>query len=786
MAVSMNWVSDYVNLDNVDLLDLANKITKAGINVEQVTSKKINGLVIGKVLECIEHPDSDHLHVCKVDIGNDILGIVCGAPNCRKDLKVIVATDGTKLPGGEIKKTKVRGIESNGMLCALSELGLEDIYKDGIHEVEDNIEIGSDANTYLGLNDTLYELDLNPNRTDCNNHLLFAYEVGSVLGRKVVMPETSYEEINENVNDYLKLSVETDKCSMYNAKIVTNLEIKPSPKFIQDRLISAGMRPINNLVDISNYIMLEYGQPLHFFDKEALGDTILVRQAKENERIITLDEQERTLREKDIVITDGKNPVCIAGVMGGLNSGVTNNTKTIVIESAIFEPLNVRYTSLDLNLRSEASLRYEKGLNYEYTTLALNRACHLLEKYAGGKVYSGTLTHDNIEKRIRKIEVTKEQVNKLLGMDLTEEDIDNSLNNLDFEYTKNNDTYTVIVPNRRLDIEEDKADIIEEIGRLYGYEKIVNKLPIGVTKPGVYKGNVKYRKLISKRLRSLGLNETRTYTLISPEEDKLFNYNRQEKIELLRPMNIDKSIIRQTILPSLLKVYNYNVQRKVKNILLYEISNVYYNHHEEETKIAIAMEGNYLENVWTNNQVKVDFYLLKGIIENILDYLGLKNRYSFVQKEINDMHPYMTAEIILDKEPIGYLGRVHPKLAKDNLFVAELSLTKLVDKKVKPIKFKEVSKYPEVSKDLAFIIDKDTPSKTIEDVIRKSGGRLLKDISVFDVYTGENLESTKKSIAYNLIFSDDTKTLTDEEVMEIFNKIIDDVTNKCNAKLRDN
>ena len=568
MAVSMNWVSEYVDLKDIDLKELAEKITKAGINIEQVTTKKIPGLVIGKVIECKNHPDSDHLHICKVDIEKEILDIVCGAPNCRENLKVIVATDGTILPAGQIKKTKVRGVESNGMLCALSELGLEDIYKDGIHEVEEEVEIGTDANIYLGLNDTLYELDLNPNRTDCNNHLLFAYEVGSVLGRKVKMPETSYNEIKENVKDYLKLSVETDKCSMYNAKIVTDLEIKQSPKFIQDRLISAGMRPINNLVDISNYIMLEYGQPLHFFDKESLGDTILVRQATEGEHIVTLDEQDRILREKDIVITDGKNPVCIAGVMGGLNSGVTENTKTIVIESAIFDPLSVRYTSLDLNLRSEASLRYEKGLNYEYTTEALNRACHLLEKYANGKVYSGTLTHDKVEKRVRKIEVTTKDVNKLLGMELTEEDIVNSLNNLDFEYEKKDDIYTVTIPNRRLDIEEDKADIIEEIGRLYGYEKIVNKLPLGVTKPGIYKGNVKYRKLISKRLRSLGLNETRTYTLISPEEDKLFNYNRQESIELLRPMNVEKSIIRQSIVPSLLKVYNYNTQRKVKNILL--------------------------------------------------------------------------------------------------------------------------------------------------------------------------------------------------------------------------
>ncbi len=790
MAISMNWVKEYVDLKDVDLKELATKITNAGVNVEHVVSNDLNNLVIGEVLECDDIPET-HLHKCLVDVGTDKRQIVCGASNVRSGIKVIVSLPGAILPGGfEIKASKIRGYESNGMICALSELGLEEDtpenHAKGIYELPLDAPVGEDVVKYMGLDDTIYELDLNPNRNiDCTNHIGFAYEAASVLGRKVTLPDLSTKPIKDSIKKHFNLEIDTPNCTMYNVKMVKDVVIKESPNFIKNRLIAAGMRPINNVVDISNYVMLEFGQPLHFFDKDKLGDNIKVRMAGDNETIVTLDKKERVLTSEDIVITDGEKPVCIAGVMGGENTEVDYNTKDILIESAIFNSYNVRYTSLRLDLRSEASLRYERGLNYEYTSMAIERACHLLEKYADGKVLSDTIVYDNIEKKEKVAKVSLEEVNKTLGLSMTNEDVKKSLNNLGFDFKESKGVYTVTIPNRRLDVEAHRQDLIEEIGRLYGYDKIESVLPIIPDRAGRYVGAVKYRKLISNRLRALGLNECRTYTLVSDEENEMFKYNRHEKIDLNRPMSSDKKTIRQTLIPSLLKTYEYNKSRNVKDVMIYEIANTYFDKTEEDTKIAILLKGNYINNSWNSKKVEVDFYLLKGILENILDYLGLKNRYHLQEKEIDGIHPGISAEITLDKEPIGYLGRVHPNVSKDDIYVLEMSMTKIVDKKIKPIKFKEISKYPSIVKDLAFIIKKDVTSGEIVDTIKKSGGKLLTDIDVFDVYTGENVKDDEKSIAYSLTFSDPTRTLSDEEVMQIFNKIIEDVTKKHNAVLRD-
>lgn len=790
MAISMNWVKEYVNLEGIDLKELATKITNAGVNVEHVTQNDLNNLVVGEVLECEDIPET-HLHKCLVDVGTDKRQIVCGANNVTKGIKVIVSLPGAILPGGfEIKESVIRGYESKGMICALSELGLEEDtpenHAKGIYVLPKDAPIGEDVVKYMALDDTIYELDLNPNRNiDCTNHIGFAYEVASVLGKKVTLPDTSTKPIKDSIKKCFSLEIDTPNCTLYNAKMVTGVEIKESPDFIKQRLIAAGMRPINNVVDISNYVMLEFGQPLHFFDKEKLGNKIVVRMAGDNETIVTLDKKTRELTSEDIVITDGEKPVCIAGVMGGENTEVDENTKNILIESAIFNSYNVRYTSLRLDLRSEASLRYERGLNWEYTNMAIERACHLLEKYANGKVLSDTIVYDNIEKSEKIADVTLDDVNKTLGLNMKKVDIVTSLNHLGFPYTEKNGVFTVTIPNRRLDVEPHRQDLIEEIGRLYGYDKIESVLPNIPDRAGNYIGAVKYRKLISNRLKSLGLNECRTYTLVSDEENSLFKYDRKDQIDLLRPMSSDKKTIRQTILPSLLKVYEYNKSRGVKDVMIYEIANTYYNKEVEETKIAILMKGNYLSNSWSNTNTNVDFYLIKGILENILDYLGFRNRYSLEAKELDSMHPGISAEVFLDREPIGFIGRVHPSIIKDDVYVIELSMTKIIDKKIKPIKYKEISKYPNIVKDLAFIVNKDVTSGTIIDTIKKTGGKLLTNIEVFDVYTGENVKQDEKSIAYSLTFNDPTRTLSDEEVMQIFNKIIDEVVKKHNAVLRD-
>lgn len=790
--ISLNWVKDYIDLSGEDLKELAVKVTRAGINVEKVITNHIDNLTVGEVVECVNHPDSDHLHICQVNIGDSITQIVCGAPNVRVGLKVITALPGAILPGDfEIKKSKIRGVESNGMLCALFELGLEektdDNYNKGICELDDNAIVGTEPLEFLGLDDTLYELDVHKHRNnDCYYHIGFAYEIASILNKKVTLPSTNYNEIDESMMKYFTLKVETDKCPYYLAKMVKDVKIKESPDFIKKRLISAGMRPINNIVDISNYVMLEYGQPMHFFDYDKLGNNIVVRDAKEGEEIVTLDEKKRTLKSTDIVITDGIKPVCIAGVMGGLNTDVDNNTKNILIESAIFDATSIRYTAGHLNLRSEASIRYGKGLNYEYTKEAIDRACHLLEKYADAKILSGIVSHDKVDKSPKTVKFKAMDVNKMLGITISTTDMEKELDRLDFAYKLNDDEFEVIVPNRRLDIEPNVNDIAEEIGRLYGYHNLVSTLPKVQTREGKYIGDVKYRKLASKRLRSLGLNECKTYTLVSPEMANSFKYRNIENVVLPNPMSIDKSVVRTSLLASLLNTYEYNKSRKVNDVNLYEISKVYDKDYKEETLIGILMKGNYIYNNWSSVSIKTDFYLIKGIIENILDYFGLKNRYSFEASNIDGLHPGICANIILDREIIGVIGRINPSISADDIYMAELNLSKISDKKIKDIKYKESSKYPLVKKDLAFVVKKDISAGSIMSQIKKSGGRLLVDIDVFDVYTGNNVNSDEKSIAYTLTFSDPTRTLTDEEVNQVFNKIINDVEKNLDAKLRDN
>ena len=723
--ISLDWVKDYIDISDQDPRELAVKITKAGINVEKVITNRIDNLVIGEVIDCYDHPDSDHLHVCQVDVGNRVLQIVCGAGNVRKGIKVIVSLPGAILPGNfEIKKSKIRNVESNGMICALYELGLEEKtqenYNKGICELDNNAPVGEDPLKYLGLEDTLYELDVHKHRNnDCYYHIGFAYEIAAILNRKVTLPADDFKEINDDINDHFKLEVATTKCPYYLAKMVTDVEIKESPDFIKRRLIAAGMRPINNVVDISNYVMLEYGQPLHFFDKDKLGKYILVRDAKEDEKIITLDGKERSLTSRDIVITDGKKPVCIAGVMGGENTEDDSNTKSILIESAIFDAVSIRNTANRLNLKSEASIRYGKGLNYEYTLKAINRACHLLEKYANAKVLKGTITHDMIDKSLKVVTFKADDINKILGITITNQDMEKELNRLDFTYELNGDQFKVTIPSRRLDVDPNVNDIAEEIGRLYGYHNLVSTLPKTNIRKGKYIGNVNLRKNISKRLRSLGLNEVKTYTLISRNMANLFDYDNKKVIALPNPLSSDKEYIRKTLLPSLLNVYDYNKTRKVNDIMIYEIAKTYDQEYVEDSKVAILMKGNYINSNWNHINVKVDFYLMKGIVENLLNYLGFKNRYNFIASCVADLHPGMSAKILLDRKEIGIIGRVHPSLCKDEIYLCELSMDKLLVT-TKPIKYKETSKYPSINKDVAFIVDKDISSVDIVDVIKKA------------------------------------------------------------------
>ena len=789
--ISMNWVKDYIDLTGIDLKELATKITTAGINIENVITNHIDNLVIGEVIDCCDHPDSDHLHICKVNVGSEVKQIVCGAHNVRKGIKVIVALPGAVLPGDfEIKAGKIRGEISDGMICALFELGLEEKteenYNKGIEELPEDAPVGENPIDYLGLEDTLYELDVHKHRNnDCYYHIGFAHEVGTILNKEVTYPESKYNEINDDVKDEIELKIDTERCPYYYGKMVKNVKIGESPDWIKKRLIAAGMRPINNVVDISNFVMLEYGQPTHFFDADKLGKNVLVRDAKDGEKITTLDGIERALSSNDIVITDGEKPTCIAGVMGGYNTEVDENTKNIFIEAAIFDAFSITKTATRLNLKSEASKRYGKGLNYEYTISAMDRCCSLLQEYASADILSGSVLHDKIDKTLKTVDVTTEELNNVLGMKMTDQNVEDELKKLDFNYDFNNGIFHIIIPNRRLDVEPNKADIAEEIGRLYGYNNLEDTLPKVETKRGIYVGDVALRKTITRRLRTLGLNEDRNYSLVTKEIANMFNYDNKDVLVLPNPMSKDKEALRLSLIPSLIQTYEYNKARKINDINIYEIAKTYDSNYNEDQKVAILIKGNYINNSVNNVVVKDDFYLLKGILEGLLKYLGFKNRYSFERTEIKELHPGMSAKILIDRKELGIIGRIHPTLVKDEVYVAEISMSKLYELNIKPLKYKEASKYPEIAKDVAFIVKKDVNAGTIIDVIRASGGRLLTGIDIFDVYTGENVNEDEKSIAFNLIFSDSTKTLNDDEVMQVFNKIIKDVTSKLNAVLRD-
>ncbi len=776
MKLSTNFVKDYVDID-VDLKTLAEDMTNVG-NEYDSAEKLINAtnLVIGEVLECDMHPDSDHLHVCKVNVGSEVLQIVCGAPNVRKGLKVIVALPGATLPGDiTIKKGNIRGVESNGMLCSIAELGLESKFlkpedKEGIHELPQEAKVGEDPIKFMEMDDGVIDFELTANRGDLLSILGMAHEIAAIYDKKVKEIDLSHNENKEDINNSFKVVRNTENCSIFLAKKVENVEIHESPTFIKNRLIASGIRPINNVVDISNYVMLETGQPLHYYDADTLKGMLEVRMAKENEKLTTLDNIERTLSTEDIVISDGEKAIGLAGVMGGLETEITENTKNIIIEAAIFEPVKIRKTSKSI-LRSEASTRFEKGLDPNRTYMAIERSCNLLEKYAGATIVGGLVQEDSTSKEDTKIDITFEKINLVLGTIVPKEAVLDVFKRLGFTYEVNGDTITVSVPKRRIDISI-KEDLIEEVGRIYGVNNIEGKLLELPAKAGNYD---KQTRNIRNKMVDLGLNETLSYILVNDKEAKDFTKDDTEIIKLLDPMTEERNTLRHSIIPSLFKVYEYNKARNNKDVSIFEIAKTFYKNKEEygeEKKIACLMTGEFYLGV--DNKKTVDFYIIKGIVEELLDYLGYANRYSFV---VNDtipdaFHPGQSAAISVNNDVVGYVGRVHPEKCKQAVYVMEINLEKLLSKKVGKMKYKEISKYPSVKKDLAVVADKNVTAGEIASYIKKAAGSLLNSSTVFDVYTGAGLEENQRSIAYSLEFSANDRTLTDEEINQILEKII--------------
>ncbi|WP_267830389.1 phenylalanine--tRNA ligase subunit beta [Staphylococcus aureus] len=784
MLISNEWLKEYVTIDD-SVSNLAERITRTGIEVDDLIdyTKDIKNLVVGFVKSKEKHPDADKLNVCQVDIGEDEpVQIVCGAPNVDAGQYVIVAKVGGRLPGGiKIKRAKLRGERSEGMICSLQEIGISSNYipksfESGIYVFSESQVPGTDALQALYLDDQVMEFDLTPNRADALSMIGTAYEVAALYNTKMTKPETTSNELELSANDELTVTIENeDKVPYYSARVVHDVTIEPSPIWMQARLIKAGIRPINNVVDISNYVLLEYGQPLHMFDRDAIGSQqIVVRQANEGEKMTTLDDTERELLTSDIVITNGQTPIALAGVMGGDFSEVKEQTSNIVIEGAIFDPVSIRHTSRRLNLRSESSSRFEKGIATEFVDEAVDRACYLLQTYANGKVLKDRVSSGELGAFITPIDITADKINRTIGFDLSQNDIVTIFNQLGFDTEINDDVITVQVPSRRKDITI-KEDLIEEVARIYGYDDIPSTLPVfeKVTSGQLTDRQYKTR-MVKEVLEGAGLDQAITYSLVSKEDATAFAMQQRQTIDLLMPMSEAHASLRQSLLPHLIEAASYNVARKNKDVKLFEIGNVFFANGEGELPDQVEylsgiLTGDYVVNQWQGKKETVDFYLAKGVVDRVSEKLNLE--FSYRRADIDGLHPGRTAEILLENKVVGFIGELHPTLAADNdlkrTYVFELNFDALMAVSVGYINYQPIPRFPGMSRDIALEVDQNIPAADLLSTIHAHGGNILKDTLVFDVYQGEHLEKGKKSIAIRLNYLDTEETLTDERVSKV-------------------
>lgn len=738
MLISNEWLKEYVTIDD-SVSNLAERITRTGIEVDDLIdyTKDIKNLVVGFVKSKEKHPDADKLNVCQVDIGEDEpVQIVCGAPNVDAGQYVIVAKVGGRLPGGiKIKRAKLRGERSEGMICSLQEIGISSNYvpksfESGIYVFSESQVPGTDALQALYLDDQVMEFDLTPNRADALSMIGTAYEVAALYNTKMTKPDTTSNELELSANDELTVTIENeDKVPYYSARVVHDVTIEPSPIWMQARLIKAGIRPINNVVDISNYVLLEYGQPLHMFDQDAIGSQqIVVRQANEGEKMTTLDDTERELLTSDIVITNGQTPIALAGVMGGDFSEVKEHTSNIVIEGAIFDPVSIRHTSRRLNLRSESSSRFEKGIATEFVDEAVDRACYLLQTYANGKVLKDRVSSGELGAFITPIDITADKINRTIGFDLSQNDIVTIFNQLGFDTEINDDVITVQVPSRRKDITI-KEDLIEEVARIYGYDDIPSTLPVfeKVTSGQLTDRQYKTR-MVKEVLEGAGLDQAITYSLVSKEDATAFAMQQRQTIDLLMPMSEAHASLRQSLLPHLIEAASYNVARKNKDVKLFEIGNVFFANGEGELPDQVEylsgiLTGDYVVNQWQGKKETVDFYLAKGVVDRVSEKLNLE--FSYRRADIDGLHPGRTAEILLENKVVGFIGELHPTLAADNdlkrTYVFELNFDALMAVSVGYINYQPIPRFPGMSRDIALEVDQNIPAADLLSTIHAHG-----------------------------------------------------------------
>ncbi len=798
MKLSYKWLSEYVDLHDITPLVLANKMTTAGLEVEGIEPvAQGTGLVIGEVLECYNHPDSDHLHITKTRIGDkpeDVFQIVCGAPNCRKGLKVIVAKNGAELPGGKIIAKPVRGEESNGMLCALFELGVDkhsltEAQLSGIEELPEDAPVGeTNVLEYLGLDDTILDVSLTPNRADCSAMWNMAKEVGAILHREVKWP--SYEGKSDigDATDF-KIKLETEKCSTYYGKVVKHVKVGPSPKWMVNYLHAAGMNSINNVVDISNFVMLETGQPLHYYNYAKLPHHEITVVDDRELKITALDGVEFPVQKDDILITTGGEATGIAGIMGGEESMIDESTDSIFIEAAQFNPVNIRRTSIRLNLITEAAQRFTKGIEPLAMKKAMDRSIQLLTEYAEADGFEETVVVGKNDYKQVTVKETLTHCNNLLGTSFTMEQVKDVLESLDFKPEVNGDEITSHIPSYRTDIER-AADIDEEVIRLIGFDSLGSTLPYMTATVGKLSPIQKLRRTVTSLMNGFNLSEIVTYTLVNDSFVENTFMPAGEPIALAMPMSEARKYIRTGLMNSVLECVQYNEAHQNTNNNFFEISCVYGKDVQDE-RLAIVLDGNLVSDSLHKRETKGDFYALKGILMTMLNKLGFTSSRIQIKentKDVEHFHPYRSAELYLDKKLLGVFGEVHPTYAKKydlkHVVYGEISIYPLVEAKKGKLHYTALDKYPSVSRDIALVIDKETSAEKILDTVRRAGKKLVKSLEIFDVYEGEHVEAGKKSIALHIVYQASDHTLNEEEITTVHNTILNDLSTKINAELR--
>ncbi|MBM9929208.1 phenylalanine--tRNA ligase subunit beta [Pediococcus pentosaceus] len=809
MKLSYKWLSKYLELD-LEPKDLAEKIERTAVEVDSVTrlDYKLKKIVVGHTLEVTEHPDSDHLHICQVDVGEEEpIQIVCGAPNIAADQDIIVALHGSRIKDNvKIKRSKMRGVPSNGMICALQEIGYPDNvvpkdYADGIYvfPADSHVKPGDSVMEALGMDDDVIDTSVTPNRGDMFSMNGNAHEIAAILDQKAnfeVLKVQDEQKSADTLADQIKVEIdEQDVAPVYKLMAIENVKIAPSPFWLQTTLMKTGIRPINNVVDVTNYIMLKYGQPLHAYDLDQLkGQTISVAPAGENVKFTTLDDEKRDLRPEDLVITADGTPIAMAGVMGGMATEVSDQTQNIVIEAAIFDPIKVRKTARYHNLHSEAAMRFERGIDYSSLDDALNEAASLVADFGQGKVMSGVVVGNDTKLNPESITIALARINKILGTSLTSEEVVAIFDRLGFstELDATKQTFKVTVPVRRWDIHIE-ADLLEEVARIFGYDNLPVTLPTGDPTIGQLTTEQKLMRASRTVMEGLGLTQAMSYGLTTIAKSQQFVKGDHELVKVDWPMTKDREALRMNLISGLLDDIAYNKARSVENVALYEQGRVFYGNGqaqpEEIEHIAGAITGSMRAKSWNEKEKPVTFFDVKGIVEQYLKNVAVAGEVSYVaDHDRQGMHPGRTADVLLDGDVIGFIGQIHPTTAEEfkikETYVFELNLTKIIHAEKKLQHYDVISKYPAITRDIAILVNKEVSNTEVLNVINETKQKNLIKVELFDVYEGKNLEKGMKSLAYQFTYQDTNDTLQEDAINDEFSKVIKNLEEKLNVTVR--